>query len=512
MTSLAILLAACLLGPPLAVGLTAIRIPWQVTAAFVSAAGIVVLWRLAQQVRAVDRRRLQWPAIVALLAVLGGATFYTVRLSGFMLDERRADWSVLPARPFFRAHSCLSAYTEAARLATTGVNIFETAPYSQPGKPDVPRTIGSFEVDLYLYPPAFLLLPRLAEAGGVDFMTTRRIWFALQSAAMWLAIVVLARWIGGGSGLLVLLLAPIIWLAPTTRVTLQIGNFQTTAFALSLLAMVAFERGRSARGGSLLGFAIVSKIYPGMLGILLAADRRWSGIAWTTAWAGAFALAAFLWLGAAPFVDFVRYQVPRIQSAEAFFWITQPEMAPINYGIHGLVLKLRALGLPWTGASAASLAASAYAIGLVAVAAAAAVRLGRARAGQADAEGLRLRQAQVWLALLNLASFRSPFVPDAYALVGTLWLLTMIAAEGHWRPIERVLLVIAALATTLVLDGGVVTAPVPAWIVIATLLLQLGAIGMNLVVALTPGRGPLRRASAISDARPAGLQPSPVQS
>ena len=229
--------------------------------------------------------------------------------------------------------------------------------------------------------------------------------------------------------------------------------------------MVAFERGRNGRGGSLLGFSIVSKIYPGMLGILLAVDRRWSGIVWTAAWAAAFALAAFLWLGAAPFVDFVRYQVPRIQSAEAFFWITQPEMAPVNYGIHGLVLKLRALGLPGTGASAASLAASAYTIGLVAIAVAAAIRLGRARAEQPDAERSRLRQAQVWLALLNLASFRSPFVPDAYALVGTLWLLTMVAAEGHWRPVERVLLVIAALATTLVLDGGVVTAPVPAWIV-----------------------------------------------
>ena len=381
MTSLAVLLAVCLVGPPLAVGLTAIRIPWQVTAALVSAVGIVVLWRLAQQVRAVDRRRLQWPAIVAMLAVLGGATFYTVRLSGFMLDERRADWSVLPARPFFRAHSCLSAYTEAARLATTGVNIFEIGPYSQPGKPDVPRTIGSFEVDLYQYPPAFLLLPRLAEAGGIDFMTTRRIWFALQSAALWLAIVVLARWIGGASGLLVLLLAPIVWLAPTTRVTLQIGNFQTTAFALSVLAMVAFERGRNGRGGSLLGFSIVSKIYPGMLGILLAVDRRWSGIVWTAAWAAALTLAAFLWLGAAPFVDFVRYQVPRIQSAEAFFWITQPEMAPVNYGIHGLVLKLRALGLPGTGASAASLAASAYTIGLVAIAVASAIRLGRAPGG-----------------------------------------------------------------------------------------------------------------------------------
>ena len=48
-------------------------------------------------------------------------------------------------------------------------------------------------------------------------------------------------------------------------------------------------------------------------------------------------------------------------------------------------------------------------------------------------ERLRLRTAQVWLGLLSLASFRSPFVPDAYALIGTLWLLTLMAAEGHWQ-------------------------------------------------------------------------------
>ena len=64
------------------------------------------------------------------------------------------------------------------------------------------------------------------------------------------AMVVLARWIGGASGLLVLLLVPIVWVSPTTRLTLQIGNFQITAFALSILAMIAFDR--DTRDGRLL--------------------------------------------------------------------------------------------------------------------------------------------------------------------------------------------------------------------------------------------------------------------
>ena len=191
-----------------------------------------------------------------------------------MIDVTKADLSVFPARQFFRAHSCLSAYTEAARLSTTGVNIFDTAPYSKPGQPDTARTIGPLDVDLYQYPPPFLALPRLTVAAGLEFLTTRRLWFAVQSVVLLLGVVVTARWIGGVSGLLALLLAPFLWLAPTTRVTLQIGNFQLTAFALSMLAMIAFERRHAARGGLMLGFSTVSKVFPGTLGVLLVTDRR----------------------------------------------------------------------------------------------------------------------------------------------------------------------------------------------------------------------------------------------
>lgn len=490
MTSLVLLLAACLAGPALAVGLAAIGVPWQVTGAVVAGTALVVLWRTFQQMRAVGLQRLQWPALVGLLIVLGAATFYTVRLSSFMIDVTRADLSVFPARQFFRAHSCLSAYTEAARLSTTGVNIFDIAPYSKPGQPDTARTIGLLEVDLYQYPPPFLVLPRLTVAAGLEFLTTRRLWFAVQSVVLLLGVVVTARWIGGVSGLLALLLAPILWLAPTTRVTLQIGNFQLTAFALSMLAMIAFERRHDARGGLMLGFSTVSKVFPGTLGVLLVAERRSTSVLWTIGWAAAFVIGAVLWIGSGPFSDFFNYQLPRIQSGAAFFWIDAPEMAPVNYGIHGLIIKLRVLGVPWTSAAVASRAATLYGVLLLAIAAIAANRLGKMRATEKNLEWLRLRQAQVWLGLLNLASFRSPFVPDAYALVGTLWLLTLLAAEGHWRTTGRLALAVAGAATFVVLDGGVLPVPVPSWVVMGSLVVQLAMIALNLVVAVAPGRGP----------------------
>jgi hypothetical protein len=273
-------------------------------------------------------------------------------------------------------------------------------------------------------------------------------------------------------------------------VSLQIGNFQPTAFALCMLAMIEFERRHAARGGLMLGFSIVSKVFPGILGVLLVTDRRWTSVFWTIGWAAAFAIGTLLWIGTGPFSDFFTYQLPRIQSGAAFFWIDAPGMAPVNYGIHGLIIKLRVLGVPWTSAAAASLAASLYGLLLLAIAALAASRLGRMRAAETNLERLRLRQAQVWLGLLNLASFRSPFVPDAYALIGTLWLLTLLAAEGHWRTTGRLALAVAGAATFVVLDGNVLPVPVPPWIVMGSLVVQMGTIALNLVVAIAPGRGP----------------------
>jgi hypothetical protein len=489
MGSLVLVLAACLTGPPLVVGLAAVGVPWQLTTALVASSAAVVVWRTAQQARAIGYQRLHWPAAVAVLAVLGAATIYTARLSHFMLDETRADLSVLPNRAFFRTHSCLSSYIEAARLAPSGVNVFDPAQYSDPAQPEqnASRFIGPFVVDLYQYPPAFLALPGVAT--GLDFLTIRKLWFALQSIVLFASMVVLARWIGGPTGFLVLLLVPVVWLSPTTRLGLQIGNFQLTAFPLTVLAMIAFDRRRVAAGGLALGFATVSKAFPGLLGVLLIVSRQWRAVGWTVAWAAAVTAAAWLMVGSAPFVDFFRYQLPRIESGQAFFFMEAPDAVHINYGVHGLAIKLRSLGLPWTGHDAASRAASLYGVLLLPLAVVSGWRLRQLASGAMDRERLRLRQAQVWLGLLNLASFRSPFVPDAYALFGTLWLLTLVAAEGHWQARGRVALLIAG-ATAMAITDGVAPVPVPAWILVVAVCVQLAAIACNVGVALTPGRSP----------------------
>lgn len=87
---------------------------------------------------------------VALVIATVAAAGYSACLAIYMVDESRTSYSVLD-RDFFRNHSCLSSYTEAARLAPTGANIFDPAVYSEvasDGRRGT-RYIGSFEVDLY---------------------------------------------------------------------------------------------------------------------------------------------------------------------------------------------------------------------------------------------------------------------------------------------------------------------------------------------------------------------------
>ena len=91
------------------------------------------------------------------------------------------------------------------------------------------------------------------------------------------------------------------------------------------------------------------------------------------------------------------------------------------------------------------------------------------------------------LGLLSLASFRSPFVPDAYGLVGTLWLLTLIAAERRRLRQWGVLIALGG-AFSIVLDGGLVPTPVPVWMTLASLAIQLASFGVNFFVVLAPAR------------------------
>jgi len=465
--------------PPAVVGLSATGLPLAVSALLAAAAAVIGVargWRRLPEVFAEPVQGRRW-LIVFWLALVLGAGFHTVRLSTFMHDSARADFSVLPDRPFFRTHACLSAYTEASRLAPSGQNVYDPKAYMD-------RKLGRLEVDLFQYPPAFLVLGGVLRAGSEDFTVNRAVWFLVQSLGLLAATLGLAVWIGGPAGARFAWLIPLVWLATPTLLTLQLGNFQVSAFAWSVGAMMLAATGHVVAAGALLGFCAAGKIFPAVLGLYLLTRRRWAPVLSTGAWALVWLLLAIAWFGMKPQWDFLLYQVPRINSGEAFFWVDAPDVAGVNHSIYGLVARLRASGVPGMTRELGNHLASAYGAGVLALAA----WLGWHRRAVADAPGEpRLAEAGIWIALLNLGSLRSPFVPDAYAFVGTLWLLALVGAGLHRHTMAAAAGAVPLwFAFSRVFDGmlkeGQATPP---WMLAVTLLIQVSAIAFNLWVLWT---------------------------
>lgn len=471
---LCLLSGLALLGaPPAIVGVSAIGLP-------VAAAGIVVVavaalaiarfWRRLPEGVA-DPMRGRRPLLVLWIVLVLTAAFYTARLSVFMHDEARADLSVLPDRPFFRTHACLSAYTEASRLALLGEHVYDPAAY-------VDRKIGRLEVDLFQYPPAFLVLGGVLRAGSEDFTVNRAVWFLVQSLALLAVALALALWVGGVAGARLAWLIPLLWMATPTLLTLQLGNFQISAVAWSVGAMLLAAGGAVIPAGAVLGFVAAGKVFPGVLALYLLARRRWGAVLSIAAWAAIWLLLAIAWFGMKPQWDFVFYQAPRIQSGEAFFWVDEPDMAAVSHSIYGLVVRLRELGVPGATRQVGNVVASAYGAGVLAIA----VYLGWRRRQVTGANAAtRAEEAALWLALLNLGSLRSPFVPDAYAYFGSLWLALLV-----WSSLRRPTVMATALFVGLLIgftrsfDGVLpVGSSTPLSMIVVTLVIQVAALAFN---------------------------------
>ncbi len=467
---------AALALPPAIVGVSALGMPpamsGVVLTVLVALAG-ARWWRRLPEAFAAPMRGHRWLLALWVMLVLV-ASFHTVRLSVFMHDATRADLSVFPDRPFFCNHACLSAYTEASRLAPAGQNVYDPTVYAD-------RKLGRLEVDLFQYPPAFLVLGGALRAGSDDFMVNRAVWFCVQSLGLLAVTLGLALWVGGTTGARLAWLIPLVWVSTPTLLALQIGNFQISAFAWSMGAMLLAAGGWVVAAGALLGFCAAGKIFPGVLGLYLLMRRQWAPVMSTGVWALLWLLLAVAWFGMKPQWDFLLYQVPRIQSGEAFFWVDDPNIAGVNYSIYGLVARLRAAGVPGTTPAVGNALASAFGAAVLALAAYLGWR--RHQLGLHDDE-TRIEEAGLWLALLNLGSLRSPFVPDAYAFFGSVWLAALVWSGCHRRSAAATAVIAALLVGfTRVFDGLLsVGAATPPWMLAVTLLIQVAALAFNLWV------------------------------
>lgn len=369
--------------------------------------------------------------LTALYGLAALVSFVSVaRVSIFMGDPTRVEHQVLPGEKFLETHSCLTAYVRADTLSRAGVdNLYESQWWhGSHGFP--PRPAGAedpyrpFKLDYYAYPPPFLLAMAPLAPLDEDFLAQRALWFGLNGLLLAAGLWILARWIDGPNAHRVLLLAPIFFATLPVLATLQVGNFQIAVVVLSVLAMVAFHERRESLGGALLAFTILSKISPGVLGVVLLAQRRWRSAAWSAGFGVLLLALSVLTLGVNPVASFFTFTLPRLGSGEVFaFMDDDPFSVVTNMSPFGLPFKLQLMGLdvgdPWVLAHRLG---RGYSVALVVLAVLAALRR----------PGDRRTQAVMWMSLLVLAALQSPFAPQ-YTLMALLWAITLLAAEVSTR-------------------------------------------------------------------------------
>jgi hypothetical protein len=352
------------------------------------------------------------------------------RLSVFMLDASRTGFSLFPSSEWETRHSCVSAYYLAGLFAGEGRNVYDESLYSLPSAPNElrrPRMMGAFRIDVYEYPPPFLLLPRALRLLAPEFLAFRFVWFVLNALIVLVAVVVVGRSMGEPVGTRALLLAPLVWAAVPMLSALQKGNIQLVVVALSMLAMLLLDRRHYASGGLVLAFATASKLYPGLLIVYLLVRRQWRALAWTAGWGAVLTLATLADVGWLQIRGFFEH-LPGLLSGQAFPAFRNPAAMAMNFSLPSIGFKLKVLGIGDLSFGTAKVLGWIYTI----VAVWATVALARRAHGHTEAP-------LAWLAIVAIATLRSPFLPAAYAAFPFIWLLSLLAAT--YAPTPRALAV-----------------------------------------------------------------------
>jgi len=349
------------------------------------------------------------------------ALFQLARVCIFIINPAQVGFAIGTSRGLglISAHSCLSAYYVAARSAATVPNVYADELYSFPSKDPTaqrkPRRIESFNIDVYEYPPPFLLLPRTLAILAPDFLRFRMIWFGLNGAVILIGLLTVVRMLGPVAGTRALLLSPLVLASDLVIGTLQVGNLQAMIFFLAIIAMVLLTQRRYVGGSALLAFVTVSKLFPGLLLVYLLVRREWRALAWTSGMIAALVVVSLLDTGLTPYNAFFDH-LPKLLGGESFPAFRNPGAFAKNYSVPGMAFKLQLFGITGASFGAMKIVGWIYTLAVLAI-----TILVARRPLNREEEPL------AWLAILILASLRSPFLP-AYAVVPVLWLLTLLAA------------------------------------------------------------------------------------
>ncbi|MFC2092466.1 glycosyltransferase family 87 protein [Bacteroidota bacterium] len=315
------------------------------------------------------------PVVAVLVGML--CLFGLVRgslLSDFMVDRDQEWASILPSVKAVVEHQCLPAYLYAGELHNRGIhNVYDSELYPDAtAGTEVQTVIVGMETEVkdpFLYPPPFLLLPKLGLLVSKDYGLLRVCVFGINAIALLIVGLLVPAWIGGQRGLLVGLLFPVFWVSLPTLGTLQFGQFQLIAVVLAMGSMLAFSRGYRAAGGCLLAVAILSKVFPAVLLIWLFGRRAWRELGWTAVFGTVFVAISVFAIGIETWKIFIFEQVPRLASGDVapFFKESQRRIAE-NISVYGLPFKLEALGMIANADAIASLLNGAFAVILIVLA------------------------------------------------------------------------------------------------------------------------------------------------
>ncbi len=352
--------------------------------------------------------------VLALVMVL-----QVSRLSAFMADRDNTWGSTFPPVDFTVTHMCMASYVHAADLTRQDdPNIYDPKHYPNfklTEAEDIETSVDglqSYLDDSFHYPPPFLLLPRLWLSLSNDYLNIRSVWFAIQFLVFVAFAVLLARWIGGTTGAWALWMLPLLLSSMPMMFNFQFGQAHLFTVWTAAAAMLAFEVKRPLLGGALLAGGISAKIFPLVLVFYLLLHKRWRDVAWTAVFTLVFTLLTLGVTGTTPFVEFASYLLPRLVSGEAFSFVTDSLPIVTNLSVPGSVWKLDFLGIEG-GESLLGPVSTVYTLFILGVTWFAA-RLDLDRSGR----------VQIWLALLIVASLRSPLVP-IYGAAPILWLMTL---------------------------------------------------------------------------------------
>ena len=381
------------------------------------------------------------------LALVLAAIFMVqmVRLSAFMTAPDFRWGAALPT--YGVDHSCLPAYARAAELAADKPrSIYALEEYTRRPADACDSTaisqMASYASDPYQYPPTFLPIMGAALALTQDFTRLRPLWYMLGL----LATLALFAWVAHR------LQRPEAWLLSAlamaslpTIYTLQYGQVHLLAIAAALAAMLAFSapagdghvrRPMYALGGALLAAATVTKLFPGILAVVLVARGQWRAVAWTAIMAVVFAVLTLVAYGPVPFEVFFTDQLPRLLDGRAFeAFADTEEFLASNFAVGSLIYKIDAVVALPAVESIARVVSAIYIIGL----SIGAVVVARRRT-QPAVDVVRL------LALLCLASLVGAYSPGSYSAAPFLWLGALLLALRPPRNLQQWAVVLALWA------------------------------------------------------------------